>query len=317
MTVGSSLQEMRDGCPCCGSDDSSSAMTAAQDYVTHERFAVRQCHECGVAFTWPRPREMDRYYPTRYRSYVRCVSATLRILYKLQVRAWSRTLGHGAVLEIGCGSGWMLKVFASHGWRVVGVERSLASAHEAGTTFKVPVYVGSLDAIKANGRFDLILLYQVLEHLSNPSETLSQCNRLLKPGGTLIVAVPNFGSWQARLFREQWFHLDVPRHLVHFTKESLSRVLGQCGFRIDGYRYFSLHDPYGWIQSTLNRLGFQQNLLTDFLMRRRYSAETVLKCVVMGGVSLILFVPSLMLAFISWALGEGALIEVRAIRKQF
>lgn len=292
-------------------------MTGVQDYVTHERFTVRQCHGCGVAFTWPRPCKMDRYYPATYRSYVGLVSATLRVLYKLQVRKWSRTFGQGTVLEIGCGRGWMLESFASYGWKVVGLERTVASAREARATSGVPLYVGSLNALKGNGPFDLILLYQVLEHLPHPSETLSQCKRLLKPGGILIVAVPNFGSWQARLFREQWFHLDVPRHLVHFTKESLSVVLNRCGFGVDGCRCFSLHDPYGWIQSALNRFGFQQNLLTDFLMRRRSSVKTTFKCAVMGGMSLLLLVPSLILAFISWGYGEGALIEVRAIRKQF
>jgi SAM-dependent methyltransferase len=96
----------------------------------------------------------------------------------------------------------------------------------------------------------------VLEHLSDPRRTLREIGRILKPGGRLIVAVPNYSSVQARWSGPAWFHLDLPRHLFHFPVAGLRRLLVDSGFTLRSEHHFSLRqNPFGWVQSALNRLG--------------------------------------------------------------
>ena len=108
--------------------------------------------------------------------------------------------------------------------------------------------------IDPSDRFDLLLLNQVLEHLTDPAPTLKALAGILKPEGKLIIGVPNFDSWQSTFGGNTWFHLDVPRHLHHFSLPSLSVLIGQSGLEIQNVSYASPeHDPYGWVQSALNR----------------------------------------------------------------
>ena len=102
--------------------------------------------------------------------------------------------------------------------------------------------------------FDEVLIWHVLEHLREPRATLREAHRVLKPGGTLVVAVPNFSSAQARWAGSAWFHLDLPRHLHHFPLAGLRRMLDETGFRYVSSHHFSLRqNPFGWIQSAANR----------------------------------------------------------------
>jgi len=303
-------------CPCCGSQGSRSYLVGASDYVTGKKFAVRRCSSCGVGFTDPQPPEMGMYYPHRYRQYAGPVQFALRTFYGLRVRQWHRGMGRpGRVLEVGCGNGWMLKGFADHGWTVVGVERSIQQVRHARAHFGLPVFVGDLSTLRTGSQFDLIVIFQVLEHVLDPVGILRDCRRLLRPQGTLIVSVPNLESWQAQLFGGRWFHLDVPRHLVHFTPESLATTLVRAGFDVGAINFFSAHDPYGWIQSALNGMGFRQNFLTELLMARGRSLPAMLAGPLMVAISLILLLPSLALAVTSWACRAGALMEVQAVRK--
>lgn len=237
-------------------------------------------------------------------------------MYRLRARSWVRDLGPtGRALEIGCGSGWMLQALHRQGWRVVGNERTVQSVAYAWQMNGVPAFVGSLDALKPASQFDLIVLFQVLEHLQDPIRVLRDCAKLLKVGGTLIVAVPNFESWQARTTGTYWFHLDVPRHLFHFSSRSLSRALGVAGLSISRKQFISLeHDPYGWVQSLLNALGFEQNLLTKILMGADPRNSWSLSGIAMAVVAFLLLIPSLVLAVGSWLAGAGASMEVMAIK---
>ncbi len=257
---------------------------------------------------------MDRYYPTAYREYRTVARAPLRALYRHRAKTWTRSFARkGLALEIGCGAGWMLRALRSQGWRVVGVERTVSAVRAATSGDHVPVFVGELDAIRSEPRFDLVLLFHVLEHLSDPLAVLRRCFEILRPGGRLIVAVPNFESWQARLFRGAWFHLDVPRHLMHFSPRSITRLLETVGVKVEAVRYASWgHDPYGWVQSLLNQLGFRQNLLTRWLMGLDLGMLANARGLAMLLGAAVLFVPCLGLAIASWLARSGAIMEVCA-----
>jgi 2-polyprenyl-3-methyl-5-hydroxy-6-metoxy-1,4-benzoquinol methylase len=303
-------------CVVCGAAAPPVHVPLAFDYITREAFAVRRCGGCGMGRTDPQPASMSRYYPAAYRRYGVMTVRVLRLLYGWKVRGWARRLRRGGrVFEVGCGDGWMLGALRARGWRVAGSERSLAACRAAAGTNGVAVFVGELDALRAPGRFDAVILFQVLEHLAEPVETLRRGADLLAPGGLMVVAVPNFASWQASLFGRSWFHLDVPRHLNHFTPATLARSLERAGLRVLRTRFVSFeHDPYGWVQSALNALGFEQNALTKYLMgtsRERTNSATL---AAMLALSVLLIVPGVLLAVISWAAGAGAIMEVWAVK---
>lgn len=290
----------------------------ARDYISGEIFHVKRCCNCGIAFTQPWPVKIDYYYPSYYRRYSPIALTALRFLYNLRVRSWVRALGRsGTVLELGCSNGWMLNAFRQQGWQVIGIERTPAALSFTKSKLNLPVFVGSLDALHPNSYFDLIIMFQVLEHLPDPLATLHKCAQLIRPGGILIIGVPNLDSWQSRFSGPHWLHLDVPRHLFHFSPQSISYALMLTGFDVSHLSFASFeHDPYGWLQSILNRLGFKQNMLTKFLMGIKHQDATSNSGIVMGVLSLFLLIPSLWLALFSWLAGAGALLEVRAIRRE-
>ncbi len=303
-------------CVLCQSAVTAVCIENVADYITGERFSVRQCSRCGLAATDPRVANLDRFYPAGYRRYGGATSWFLRVLYRRRVRQWARRFPTGgSALEVGCGDGWMLAMLRDHGWRVLGSERSADAARVAADVNGIPVVSGGLDEIPDGERFDLIILFQVLEHLAQPLDMLRRCSALLKPGGVVVVAVPNFASWQARLTGGSWFHLDVPRHQHHFSPEALDAALAMSGLRVIRTTWVSPeHDPYGWFQSLMNKAGIEPNLVTKFLMGmdigpRAWRAPLLL---VVGGV---LLVPvSVVLSISSWVRGAGAIMEKWAIK---
>lgn len=305
-------------CGFCNAADTVPFVRNIVDYITGTAFSIARCAKCGVAFTTPQPERMERYYPPHYRRFGWIGSSVLQFLYHRKAHAWVRTLGApGTALEIGSGAGWMLRALHRCGWKVIGNERQVEDSLAALAKEGLPLFVGGLDAIGPKARFDLIILFQVLEHLGRPMEVLRHCARLLKPGGTLVVAVPNLASWQARVCGPYWFHLDVPRHLFHFTPASLSHALEAVGFTVTSIGYRSPeHDPYGWIQSTLNWIGFRQNQLTRMLMGMDpwgASWPATLGQLVTSG---FLLLPSVAVAGLSWLARAGALMEILAVKPE-
>ncbi len=296
-------------CPICGSTRLRESFTDVKDYITSTGFTIMRCDECEVAFTSPQPENMELYYPAKYRRYNKWVAAILKSLYKFQVNRWRKFFpGSGSALEMGCGDGLMLDALRGYGWKVVGTERTQEMADEVKKNLGFPVYVGGLEKVPTGDKFDLMILFQVLEHLDDPLSVLKQCRNLLRPGGKLIIAVPNFGSWQARYSLPYWFHLDAPRHLFHFSTTALRNTLTLAGLQIRGVSYISFeHDPYGWVQSILNRHFNNRNKLTRYLMHLDpLTANRVLDLLL----TLILIGPAVALSMISWALGKGAIMQV-------
>jgi len=135
-------------------------------------------------------------------------------------------------LDIGCGSGGRLLEFRRLGWNVSGLEIS-SQAAEAGRSLGLDIVVCDLaEAPWPDRSFDAITLYHVLEHVHQPSEYVERIARLLKPGGVVLIAVPNFQSWERRLFGKRWTWLDVPIHLHHFEPARLQRLVESAGLTV-------------------------------------------------------------------------------------
>jgi SAM-dependent methyltransferase len=163
-----------------------------------------------------------------------------------------------------------------------------------------------------------VIMWHVLEHVPAVSTLMAEVKRILKPGGIFLIGVPNFGSIEARIAKAGWFHLDVPRHLNHFTKTVLLNELSSAGFAAKDCSCFAPeYDSFSFVQSTLNWLGLRHNLLYNFLRGKKAK-------VLNGGksspfqlfITLILAAPlgvlSLIFTTLAGLTGEGATITVFA-----
>jgi SAM-dependent methyltransferase len=173
-------------------------------------------------------------------------AAALRLLARPMRRRSTEVFGQGPLpnyrpggraLDIGCGNGgWLLKL-RTLGWRVEGVEFSAQACQQARAA-GLTVHQGSLvDAELPSEHFDVVRIWQTLEHVPDPAGVLREIARILKPGGQLLVGVPNAGGWLARAWGPLWFDLDVPRHLWHFTAPELRALVEQAGMRVDSIGY--------------------------------------------------------------------------------
>jgi len=281
----------------------------AHDYITGEKFDVWQCENCTVGFTFPVPADLSPYYPTNYRRYNPLILKILKFLYRQRVKRWASDFKNpGFAFELGCGDGLMLDTLRSLGWKVVGNERTAQAASFAAHKLGLPVFVGGLDALQPTPLFDLIFLFQVLEHLEDPVTVLKQLVQLMKPNGKIIIGVPNYGGWQSRVGKEKWFHLDVPRHLNHFSRPSLHFHLKEAGLEIEKIGFASFeHDPFGWVQSLLNHVDRKRNRLTRLLMQ---IDQPDFVSILHLGLAPLLGLAGVFLAILSWLFEDGAVIEV-------
>lgn len=132
--------------------------------------------------------------------------------------------------ELGCATGRYLQRLQRIGWKVTGVEPGIvpaATARDAG----LDVHCGTLDSCAMPAaEFDLATAWLVLEHVPDCRHTLMQLFAILKPGGQLLISIPNAGCWEPRVFGRHWYVWELPRHLHYFTPDSIRRLLTECGY---------------------------------------------------------------------------------------
>jgi 2-polyprenyl-3-methyl-5-hydroxy-6-metoxy-1,4-benzoquinol methylase len=141
--------------------------------------------------------------------------------------------GEGRVLDVGCGPGRLLRVLRDQGWETYGVDFSPVAVEYATKKHGLNVKLGKLEEASYKGDFfDVVMFHHSLEHVYEPVETLREAHRTLKPGGLLLIMIPNAGSFEARVFGKWWVHWDVPRHLFHFNKKTMALLLEKAGFQL-------------------------------------------------------------------------------------
>jgi SAM-dependent methyltransferase len=204
-------------------------------------FAVVQCKRCGLCFTNPRPSRgsIGQFYHPEYtphRSKDRTNSKTsLGFLPRRRHRERfePRWHGRGRLLDFGCGAGSFLERMHERGWSVTGLDISAAAVNQIQAGLGLPVLLGSLPHPElAPDSFDVITMWQSLEHVHDPQVVLRQAHELLVAGGKLYVAVPNIDSLPFRWFGPAWYGLDLPRHLTHFSPVTLQVMMERAGFRV-------------------------------------------------------------------------------------
>ena len=146
-------------------------------------------------------------------------------------RLYLDRLRPGTVLEVGCGAGQRLARLRDCGWQVQGQEIDPEAARVARETFGLEVHVGLLAAAELGAaRFDAVAMNHVIEHVPEPVQLLTECRRLLKPGGTLVVVTPNTDSFLHARFGRCWRGLEPPRHLHLFSPRTLGKIARRAGF---------------------------------------------------------------------------------------
>ncbi len=158
------------------------------------------------------------------------------------------------ILDIGCGRANLLKILKRKGCDCYGTERTTFPLNNKSQG--IHLFKSNLEDIFFTEKFfDVIIIWHALEHMDDPISVIKETARVLRPGGILTVAVPNFGSFQAGIFQKNWFHLDLPRHRYHFTSDTLISCLSKHGFKILRQHTFSLEqNPFGFIQSFFNKI---------------------------------------------------------------
>ena len=253
-------------CLLCGRDDDALLMEAA-DPIPAEgrglRFAVVRCRHCGLTYTNPRPSPdtIARFYPPDYAPHASRESRQSRRPSRFLSRVFGRPCserrgllpwnGTGRLLDFGCGGGSYLQRMADLGWRVAGLDVSPRVVQTIRRDLGFDAHLGTLphpDLMP--GSFDVITMWQALEHVHQPLAVLRGAYELLVPGGKLILAVPNFNSLPSGWFGEHWFGLDLPRHLTHFTPKTLGAMLQTAGFRVESLRGWVHAD---WLRSSALR----------------------------------------------------------------
>lgn len=151
--------------------------------------------------------------------------------FRVAFRPVPRWRSGGRLLDVGCGAGIYLSEMRKLGWTVEGVDISEQACAAAFEEFGIRPYCGAVqDAPFAEACFDVVTIWETLEHVPDPLPTLRRCLALLVPGGRLLGAVPNYRSLYRFWFGPAYLHLDLPRHLFHYSIDSLARVLRAAGF---------------------------------------------------------------------------------------
>jgi len=231
---------------------------------SEEGFDLYECRACGLVRLEPplSTDQLSRYYQAEYygspdAKFGGPMEALLRHAHARRARMLSRRLAADGsspprALDVGCGRGLFLRALRDLGFDTVGMELP---------GFPLPVAEPRLQFVHGTAEeltfeaatFDLVSMWHVLEHTTDPAGALGEVARVLRPGGVLVLAVPNFGSWQARRFGRHWFHLDLPRHLYHFRPATLTRRLRELKIEVEETHTQSWdQNLYGFVQSFLN-----------------------------------------------------------------
>ncbi len=229
----------------CGKQDSRTLFTVTDFFVSGENFPIIRCLNCGFRLTGkaPGPAESVRFYQSEsYISHSNTRQGFVNRLYHIVRRYMLKKkagfvikttgLAKGNLLDIGAGTGHFLHVMQQRGWSVSGTEKDVKARNFSMEQWGIGLLPDECLFTLPDQTFDAITLWHVLEHLHSPLDYLKKAASLLKPGGCLIVALPNPGSTDARHYREYWAAWDVPRHLWHFLPENMEKLALKAGFTL-------------------------------------------------------------------------------------
>lgn len=235
-------------CPCCGNAAIVKILSVKDFTVSNEYFDIWHCHNCTLRFTQKIPdiTSIGLYYQSaayvshsdtheglvnRFYHFVR--NYTLRLKRKLVQTITAKQ--KGIILDIGAGTGAFAHTMQSAGWKITGLEPDATARQNALQKYSLQLQTPETLYRLQSKQFDAITLWHVLEHVHDLHQYLETFHRILKDDGKLMIAVPNYTSYDATVYGEYWAAYDVPRHLYHFSPKSIEVLAGLKGFTVKGH----------------------------------------------------------------------------------
>jgi len=235
-------------CPSCGGSNVSFCFNCIDHSVSLQEFAIWACNDCTLRFTKDAPgqNEITGYY--RSEAYVSHTDSQKGLINRIYHVVRNFTMQNkrrlvkkvaqkytGSLLDIGAGTGSFLKTMKDAGWEVLGLEPDDETRERASQLHQLQL-LPSESLFNVQQKYDVITMWHVLEHVHQLHEYLAKIESLLFPGGTLIIAVPNYTSFDGRHYRQDWAAYDVPRHLYHFSPKAMKRLLSTHGMMIEDHK---------------------------------------------------------------------------------
>lgn len=225
---------------------------SCKDYtVSNKTFDLKYNSKYDVLITHPIPENLENYYQSEdYISHTdskkslfdKAYQFVKNIALKKKLKLInSFNFQQKTILDVGAGTGDFLKFCKENQWKVTGIEPSEKARNIADK--KGVLLLEKLEYI-SNQKFDVITLWHVLEHVKDLENYIITLNQLLEENGKLIIAVPNFRSYDANYYKEFWAAFDVPRHLWHFSKKGIVSVFSQFGFELEKTRPMKFDSYY-------------------------------------------------------------------------
>lgn len=255
-------------------------------------YQLDECRSCGLGLINPAPSgDLSQYYPDRYLSQESGDAETAqgvlsqaerlyrydqyRFDFSLLERACGKPLGEStAYLDVGCGSGERVSYVSERGCqRAVGIDRFAFG--KASPRREVELLNSEIVDFRPSEKFDVVSMFHVLEHVENPVEVLRHLREhVVSDSGSIIVQVPNYGSFERRVFGRRWFGLDAPRHLIQFNARNIQIALQACGFEITRLYCVNapLH-PVTFVPSLFPSLDVQRIWVSEWSATRKIMAQ--------------------------------------------
>lgn len=198
--------------------------------VSKDGCDIYQCAKCGLAFTYPQPQSLDEQYDSSYFDLYRKRHQFRLRRGDARLRRIELLREPGRLLDIGCSLGYFVEAANARGWQASGVEISPHAAEEA-RKLGLDVRTGVLEgAGYSSGAFDCVTMWDVLEHVPDPTAHMLEVRRVLTDRGLVVIGTPNLGHILFRIKRERWRHLKPREHIFYFRKSSIARLLAKTGF---------------------------------------------------------------------------------------
>jgi len=267
-------------CPACGSSVKKPWLSKE---ISGVKFNLDKCCACGTGYVNPQPSAES------LKSFYACLGHGSRSLTSFDkvmaseiefpnstvdaqrmVTYAKKLLGpckddKAKALDIGSGYGFFSKAALEQGFQVIAVNPASAENRifqELNGFEPIPLFFEEVDF--DTEKFDLVILSQVLEHLSDPFQVLVKVRKLIKPEGVIAIAVPNVDAILIKILKSRSSFLGLPEHIIHFSRQSLSAILQRAGFNVNLHRYIS-RIPYYGISNRLNIHGRSRKLVNYFV----------------------------------------------------
>jgi 2-polyprenyl-3-methyl-5-hydroxy-6-metoxy-1,4-benzoquinol methylase len=265
-------------CPVCSSIHLQQKLLVTDFTVSKEQFEIWECRNCTLRFTQAVPpieKIGDYYKSDDYVSHTNTKKGLVNQLYhvirkrtlrqKLRLVQRFCSLQTGSILDVGAGTGAFVHTMNKAGWKVTGLEPDATTRQLAFQLQQTELQpIEELFKLPAE-TYDAITLWHVLEHVHALHSYLDQLKRIIKPNGKIIIAVPNYTSYDAAVYGSNWAAYDVPRHLYHFSPRSMAMLVGAGGWTIQAIKPMWFDSFYVSMLSEQHKTGTNNLLKACFI----------------------------------------------------